>query len=136
MLPSIVTLNRRLKENAAAEEVSKKIVERIMKQNSFNNSAQLDVKTLMEIQGKQRKHSELVRLLEELSGKIDLEGNWLIKMMYNFHSEDEFHDTLLDIGKNTDYSVKITGIYQAAIDGKTPLGVYPCLLYRGDLRLL
>jgi tetratricopeptide (TPR) repeat protein len=117
MLPTIVTLNLRLKENTAAEGVSKKIVERIMKQDSFNSSAQLDVKTLMEIQVKQRKHSELVQLLEELSVKIDLEGNWLIKMMYNFHSEDEFHNTLLDIGKNTNYSAKITELYQAAIDG-------------------
>ena len=121
MLPSIVTWNLRLNKTTAAEDVSKKIVERVMKQNSFTSSAKLNVKTLMEIQVKQRKHSEVVDLLEELSDRVDLESNWLIKMMYSFHSEFAFHDLLLGIGKNADYSTNIIELYQAAIDGASSI---------------
>lgn len=116
ILPTIADWNSRLENYAAAQEASQKLVTKAMERKLMDADSREDLKQYMFIFLKQRKHSEIVQLLEDLASRTDQGVNWLIQILNTSYEDDDFHDTLLDVGKNSHYSSRIIEAYQAAID--------------------
>lgn len=115
---SYVNLSAGINDLQSAEGMSKMMVDRAMEQDTFDERAAMDIMGLVNIQLRQRKHSEVVQLLEKLSVKSEMdESNWLVKGVYTYHSTLLLHDALVDIAHNTDQRDRIVELYEAAIEG-------------------